>query len=102
MPVDNAENTLGTAKELNITAGLQTFVDRIDTLDTNDYYRFSFTKRSSLNFHRKRPEWRRQPTVAQQQWLRYPSFAEHIRCRRIHQYNCGFWRLLHPNLSGQS
>lgn len=49
MPIDNAGNTLGAAREITVTSGLQAFSDHIDAFDTNDYYRFSFNSRSSLN-----------------------------------------------------
>ncbi len=49
MPNDYAGNTLGTARDLNITGSPQIFTDYVDSLDTNDYYRFTFNSRSSLN-----------------------------------------------------
>jgi hypothetical protein len=48
MPVDYAGSTLGTARELNITPSSQTFTDWVGSLDTNDYYRFSLSGRSSF------------------------------------------------------
>src|SRR5207237_2610767 len=49
MPNDYAGNTLGTARALNITTSPQIFNDYVDSLDTNDYYSFTFTSRSTLN-----------------------------------------------------
>ena len=49
MPIDYAGNTLGTARGLNITPTTQTFTDWVGSLDTNDYYRFSLSSRSSFN-----------------------------------------------------
>jgi hypothetical protein len=48
MLFDNAGNTFSAAREINTAAGWQTISDRIDTLDPNDYYRFSLSNRSSL------------------------------------------------------
>lgn len=48
-PVNYAGNTLGTAKELNITPSIQTFTDWAGSLDTNDYNRLSLGGRSSFN-----------------------------------------------------
>ncbi|WYL92885.1 MAG: C2 family cysteine protease [Gloeotrichia echinulata IR180] len=49
MPVDNAGNTLGTARNLNINATNQIFTDWVGSTDTNDFYRFSLNGRSSFN-----------------------------------------------------
>jgi hypothetical protein len=51
MPLDNAGNTLATAKLLQVSAGRYqaSFTDRVDHLDSLDYYKFQVTGRSSLN-----------------------------------------------------
>lgn len=49
MPVDYAGNSLGTARGLNITPSTQTFTDWVGSLDTNDYYKFTLSSRSSFN-----------------------------------------------------
>jgi Calpain family cysteine protease/Bacterial pre-peptidase C-terminal domain len=49
MPIDNAGNTLGTARGLTLTQNSQTFGDWVGTLDTQDFYRFSLGNRSALN-----------------------------------------------------
>lgn len=49
MPVDNAGNTLGTARGLNINPTSQKFTDWVGSSDTNDFYRFSLNGRSSFN-----------------------------------------------------
>ncbi|HEY9632537.1 MAG TPA: C2 family cysteine protease [Coleofasciculaceae cyanobacterium] len=49
MPVDYAGNTLPTARALDITPSPQTFKDWVGSLDTNDYYSFSLSGRSSFN-----------------------------------------------------
>ncbi|UBF23766.1 pre-peptidase C-terminal domain-containing protein [Kovacikia minuta CCNUW1] len=49
MPADYAGNTLGTARVINATSNSQVFVDRVDSLDSSDYYHFSLGRRSSLN-----------------------------------------------------
>jgi hypothetical protein len=46
---DNAGNTLSAARAVNAAAGLQTFSDRVDPLDLNDYYRFTLSSSSSLS-----------------------------------------------------
>jgi hypothetical protein len=46
---DNAGNTLTTARQLTFSSNLQTFTDRVDSTDLNDFYRFSLSARSSLN-----------------------------------------------------
>jgi hypothetical protein len=48
-PVNYAGNTLGTARELNITPSIQTFTDWAGSLDTNDYNSLSLGGRSSFN-----------------------------------------------------
>lgn len=48
MAIDYAGNSLGTAKEFNITPSIQIFTDSVSNLDTNDYYRFSLSNRSSF------------------------------------------------------
>ncbi|MBL1175027.1 CARDB domain-containing protein [Pantanalinema sp. GBBB05] len=49
MPTDNAGNTLGTARDISLISAMS-FTDRVDALDPNDYYRFTLTSRSSVNF----------------------------------------------------
>ncbi|MDZ8055270.1 MAG: FG-GAP-like repeat-containing protein [Aulosira sp. ZfuVER01] len=49
MAFDNAGNTLNTALNINLTANSQTFSDWIGLDDTNDYYGFNLSGRSSLN-----------------------------------------------------
>ena len=49
MPVDYAGNTLEAARSLTITPNTQTFADYVDSLDPNDYYRFTLSGRSSFN-----------------------------------------------------
>jgi Beta-propeller repeat/Bacterial pre-peptidase C-terminal domain len=49
MAFDGAGNTLGTARELNITSTTQTFVDSVGSTDTNDFYRFNLGLSSSFN-----------------------------------------------------
>ena len=49
MPVDNAGNTLNTARSLTLTPTTQTFTDYVDALDPNDYYRFALSGSSSFN-----------------------------------------------------
>lgn len=46
---DNAGNTLTTAKKITLSSSLQTFTDRVDSTDLNDFYSFSLSARSSLN-----------------------------------------------------
>ncbi|BAY35898.1 peptidase [Nostoc sp. NIES-2111] len=46
---DNAGNTLTTARKLTLSSSLQTFTDRVDSTDPNDFYSFSLSARSSLN-----------------------------------------------------
>lgn len=47
-PVDYAGNTLSTARNISV-GSTSTYSDWVGTLDTNDYYRFSLSDRSSLN-----------------------------------------------------
>jgi len=49
MPVDYAGNTLEAARSLTLTPTTQTFTDYVDSLDPNDYYRFTLSGRSSFN-----------------------------------------------------
>ncbi|NJL78271.1 MAG: hypothetical protein HC917_04400 [Richelia sp. SM2_1_7] len=49
MTFDGAGNTLGDAKEFNITSTTQTFTDWVGSTDTNDYYRFRLGSTSILN-----------------------------------------------------
>jgi uncharacterized protein (DUF2141 family) len=49
MPIDNAGNTLGTARGLTLTSNSQTFGDWVGTLDTQDFYSFTLSNRSALN-----------------------------------------------------
>ncbi len=50
MPLDNAGNTLTTARELHLGTGNQvrSFSDRVDASDLTDYYRFRVAGRSSF------------------------------------------------------
>ncbi|MBD2252421.1 C2 family cysteine protease [Nostoc parmelioides] len=49
MIFDNAGNTLGSARRVNLTTTTQTFTDFIGSSDVNDFYSFSLNIRSSLN-----------------------------------------------------
>ncbi|ABA21508.1 Peptidase [Trichormus variabilis ATCC 29413] len=49
MTLDNAGNTLTTARKLTVSSNIQTFADRVDSTDPNDFYSFSLSARSSLN-----------------------------------------------------
>jgi hypothetical protein len=49
MHEDFTGNTLGTAKALELTSSLQTFTGSVSPLDTNDYYGFNLSNRSSFN-----------------------------------------------------
>jgi hypothetical protein len=49
MSGDQAGNTLTTARRISAASGLQSFSDRVDTLDPNDYYRFNLNSSASLN-----------------------------------------------------
>lgn len=48
---DYAGNTQDTARALTITSTTQTFNDSVGPLDTDDYYRFSLSSRSSFNLN---------------------------------------------------
>jgi hypothetical protein len=49
MTLDNAGNTLGAARKLNLTSTTQTVTDFVGASDLNDFYSFSLGSRSSLN-----------------------------------------------------
>ncbi|MBD2254529.1 pre-peptidase C-terminal domain-containing protein [Nostoc parmelioides] len=49
MTLDNAGNTLTTARKLTVSSNIQTFAYRVDSTDPNDFYSFSLSARSSLN-----------------------------------------------------
>ncbi|MGI0485627.1 C2 family cysteine protease [Pantanalinema rosaneae CENA516] len=49
MPTDLAGNSLVTARNVTLSSSIQTFTDYVGSLDTNDYYRFSLSGRSSFN-----------------------------------------------------
>lgn len=49
MRFEDAGNTLGTARNLDITPNIQTFRDSVSPLDRNDYYSFRLKNRSSFN-----------------------------------------------------
>ncbi len=49
MPVDYAGNTLEAARSLTLTPTTQTFTDYVNRFDTNDYYKFTLSGRSSFN-----------------------------------------------------
>jgi hypothetical protein len=49
MALDNAGNTLNTAKKINLTTNIQTFSDWVGSSDINDFYSLSLSGRSSLN-----------------------------------------------------
>jgi serine protease len=51
MPVDYAGNSLDKATKLDINSNAQSFRDRVDNLDLNDFYSFNLSSRSS--FHLK-------------------------------------------------
>ena len=51
MPVDYAGNSLNKARKLDINSNAQSFTDRVDNLDLNDFYSFNLSSRSS--FHLK-------------------------------------------------
>lgn len=51
MPVDYAGNSLDKARKLDINSNAQSFTDRVDNLDLNDFYSFNLSSRSS--FHLK-------------------------------------------------
>ncbi|WP_414576017.1 C2 family cysteine protease [Anabaena sp. CCY 9402-a] len=49
MPLDNAGNTLNTAKKITLTTNIQTFSDWVGSSDIDDFYSLSLAGRSSLN-----------------------------------------------------
>jgi serine protease len=49
MPVDYAGNSLDKARKLDINSNAQTFTDRVDNLDLNDFYSFNLNSRSSFH-----------------------------------------------------
>jgi hypothetical protein len=51
MALDNAGNTLGAARKLNLTSTTQTVTDFVGATDLNDFYSFSVGSRSSLNLN---------------------------------------------------
>jgi hypothetical protein len=51
MPVDNAGDTLGSARALYITSTPQTVTDWIGSTDSNDFYRLTLNHRSSFNLN---------------------------------------------------
>lgn len=48
MSVDRAGNNLNEARKFDINSNLQSFTDRIDNLDSNNFYSFSLNHRSSF------------------------------------------------------
>ncbi|MCV3216149.1 S8 family serine peptidase [Plectonema radiosum NIES-515] len=51
MPVDYAGNSLDKARKVDINSNAQTFTDRVDNLDLNDFYSLSLRSRSSFNLN---------------------------------------------------
>ncbi len=49
MPVDYAGNSLNQARKLDISSNAQSFTDRVDRLDLNDFYSFNLNSRSSFH-----------------------------------------------------
>jgi hypothetical protein len=49
MALDNAGNTFSKSKNLTFNSKVQTFSDWVGSSDSEDFYRFSLTSRSSLN-----------------------------------------------------
>ncbi|MBD2609373.1 S8 family serine peptidase [Scytonema hofmannii FACHB-248] len=49
MPVDYAGNSLDKARKLDINSNAQSFTDRVDNLDLNDFYSFNLNSRSSFH-----------------------------------------------------
>ncbi|MFN9630062.1 MAG: S8 family serine peptidase [Cyanobacteriota bacterium] len=47
--VDNAGNTLATARNIGTLSGAQSFSDWVGSTDTNDFYRFSLSQSSNFN-----------------------------------------------------
>lgn len=48
MATDYAGNTPNQARQISLTSTSRTYKDRVGSLDTNDYYRFTLGKRSSV------------------------------------------------------
>jgi RHS repeat-associated protein len=46
---DNAGNSLSTARDIGLLNGTQSFSDRVDAIDNNDFYRFELLKNSTFN-----------------------------------------------------
>ena len=51
MPVDYAGNSLDKARKLDINSNAQSFTDRVDNLDLNDFYSFNLSSRSSFHLN---------------------------------------------------
>jgi hypothetical protein len=49
MPVDYAGNSLYKARKLDINSNAQSFTDKVDNLDLNDFYSFKLNSRSSFH-----------------------------------------------------
>ncbi len=49
MPVDYAGNSLDKARKLDINSNAQSFTDRVDNIDLNDFYSFNLSSRSSFH-----------------------------------------------------
>ncbi|MBW4610601.1 MAG: S8 family serine peptidase [Hassallia sp. WJT32-NPBG1] len=49
MPVDYAGNSLDKARKLDINTNAQSFRDKVDNLDLNDFYSFNLSSRSSFD-----------------------------------------------------
>jgi serine protease len=49
MPVDYAGNSLDQARKLDINSNAQTFTDRVNNRDLNDFYSFNLSSRSSFH-----------------------------------------------------
>ena len=47
--LDNAGNSLSTSRNIGLLNGSQTFIDRIDAIDSNDFYRFELLKNSTFS-----------------------------------------------------
>jgi hypothetical protein len=47
--IDNAGNTLSTARNTGTLSGTKTFSDAVSSVDTNDYYRFTVANASTFN-----------------------------------------------------
>jgi trimeric autotransporter adhesin len=47
-PVDNAGNTLATARNIGVLTGTRTFQDFVGRVDTNDYYKFTLSQGSNF------------------------------------------------------